>query len=77
MKVEHVKTPYWSVRIDLNSAEWPRVTNAWEDDEWIHRPIWQWVQYHAPDSMFTCNGMVLFRKKSDAEWFRMVWEQTP
>jgi hypothetical protein len=31
----------------------------------------------APDSCFTCDGMVLFHKRTDAEWFRMVWEQVP
>ncbi len=68
---------YWAARIDLNSAEWPRVINSWDDDEWITRPIRQWVQDHTPNSCFTCYGMVLFRKRSDAEWFRMVWEQEP
>lgn len=79
MKVKYLnsKDGHWSVSIQLDDQEWPPVSHPWEDDTWIHRPVWRWVQDNIPSSCFTCRGMLLFRKESDAEWFRMVWEQVP
>ena len=79
MKIEFTNGDgyYWAARADLNKLEWPSINNAWDDDTWIARPIRQWVLDRAPDSCFTCDGMVLFHKRTDAEWFRMVWEQVP
>lgn len=78
MKLEYIdKTDiYWSAKAHLNTAEWPPVADAWEDD-WMHRPIWRWVRENAPDSCFTCRGMVFFRDRRVAEWFRITWEQAP
>lgn len=66
---------YWAARVQLNSAEWPYIGP--HDDSWIHRPVRDWVMSHMPDSCFTIEGLVLFRRRSDAEWFRLVWEQAP
>jgi hypothetical protein len=79
MKFKYIngKDHYWSVRIELNSTEWPEIKNAWEDDEWLDCPIRQWVLDHTPDSCFTCYGLILFRNTSDAEWFRIVWDRQP
>lgn len=68
---------YYAAVAYLNHFEWPPVSNALDDDEWINRPVRQWVLERAPDSCFTCNGTVFFRNKEDSDWLRMVWEQAP
>jgi hypothetical protein len=77
MRISYIdrKDSYWAASIQLSLSEWPPISRPWEGDEWMDRPIRRWAVDHFFDCCFTCNGMVLFRRRSEAEWFRMVWEQ--
>lgn len=64
---------YWAGVVHLSKDEWPPVTNAWETDGWLDRPIYRWVQDNTPASCFTVSGYVYFKHRDDMEWFRLVW----
>lgn len=62
-------------RVVLNHHEWPPIKNAWEDDDWLDRPIRQWVYDNVIVFSFSHDGTILFREESDVVAFKLLWSQ--
>lgn len=74
VKVFNEADLYWSVAVQLNNTEWPELDNG---GDWLDRPIRRWIvdSFGYIDCFFAASGLIYFKNHSDAEWFRMVWEQ--
>lgn len=77
MKIRYINRSdiCWSAEVILNSKEWP--TPLDEQGDWLDRPIIQWAynNFKWSDHFFTVRGIIYFKNRADAEFFRMVWEQ--
>lgn len=72
MKIRHCdEDTSWYCEIILDPHEWPPLD---EDDNWLNRPIRQWVYDNCyPGVFFAAKGWILFERKEDALAFMLTW----